>query len=344
MTQNLQREINFLLSWARNVPNIAFDIMKTCYFVILALLFIGCAETEVPPPEPVAAEPTPEATSLFGEPLHRATFSPERQATLEGNLAEAQVNYEANPGSVDNIIWLGRRQAYLWGYNEAIDTFSKGIAQHPDEPRLYRHRGHRYITVRDFDNAIADLERAAALIEGTEDEVEPDGAPNAAGIPTSTLHTNIWYHLGLAYYLQGRFDEALKAYRHCLAASKNNDMQVATLDWLYMTLRRLGQEEEAQAAIAEVHADMELLENYAYHRRLLMYKGEMSPDSLLQVDNEEDAALTLATQGYGVGNWHQVNGDTEKAKEIFQQVLGGTYWAAFGYLAAEADLKRMEEE
>jgi tetratricopeptide (TPR) repeat protein len=190
---------------------------------------------------------------------------------------------------------------------------------------------------------VADLERAAALIEGTDDEVEPDGQPNAAGIPTSTLHTNIFYHLGLAYYLQGRFDEALAAYRRCLAAAGNDDMRVATLDWLYMTLRRLERPDEAAAAIEPVHAGMDLLENVAYHRRLLLYKGAIPPDSLLHVGEDDDAALTLATQGYGVGNFYLVNGERERAVAIFRQVVDGAYWPAFGYIAAEADLKRLEE-
>ena len=63
---------------------------------------------------------------------------------------------------------------------------------------MYRHRGHRYVSIREFDRAIADLEYAATLIEGTEDEIEPDGMPNAMNIPVSSLHSNIWYHLGLA--------------------------------------------------------------------------------------------------------------------------------------------------
>jgi tetratricopeptide (TPR) repeat protein len=318
--------------------------------LVLALLLAGCAGDEHPAsdsPEQAdavaAPAEAPEATSLLGTPLYRQPFSPERRAELEADLAEARANFDRDPDDVDNIIWLGRRLAYLWRYRDAIDVFSAGIAAHPNEPKLYRHRGHRYISTRAFDKAVADLERAARLIEGTEDEVEPDGAPNAAGIPTSTLHTNVYYHLGLAHYLRGDFDAALDAYQKCLAASKNDDMRVAALDWLYMTLRRLGRHDEADAAIAPVHAGMDLLENFAYHRRLLMYKGEIAPDSLLRVDDEADAALMLATQGYGVGNFYLAGGERERALEIFRQVVAGTYWPAFGYIAAEADLKRMGE-
>jgi len=297
------------------------------------------AVTEAPPvPE---APPATEVLSLFGTPLVPPPLSPERQAQLEADLAAAQAVYDRNPGDADAAIWLGRRTAYLWRYREAIDLFTEGLRKHPDDPRLYRHRGHRYLTVRDFDRAVADLERAAQLIEGTPDEIEPDGAPNAAGIPTSTLHTNIFYHLGLAYYLKGDFENALTAYRRCLDASDNNDMYVATADWLYMTLRRLGRDDEAADLLEPISGGMDLLENTAYHRRLLMYKGELDPEALLDVGEGEDPALTFATQGYGVGNWYLYNGRTEQAAAVFRRVLEGSYWAAFGYLAAEADLKRM---
>ena len=324
--------------------------LKKTYLLAFVVLLTGCAQDEQPAsenPGHTEAVEAPadmqEATSLFGETLYRQRFSPERQAELETNLAEAQAHFDEDPDKVENIIWLGRRLAYLWRYHDAIDVYSTGLETHPDEPRLYRHRGHRYISTRAFDKAVADLERAAQLIEGTDDEIEPDGDPNDAGIPTSTLHTNSFYHLGLAHYLQGHFEKALDAYQKCLAASKNDDMRVATLDWLYMTLRRLGRHHEADTAIASVHAGMELLENVAYHRRLLMYKGEIPPESLLHVEDEDDVALTLATQGYGVGNFHFVNDERKRAEEIFRQVVAGTYWPAFGYIAAEAELARSDD-
>lgn len=287
------------------------------------------------------AQPAPEATSLFGKPLHPMPLPPETRRQLEANLAEAEAQLAKNPKSEDAIIWVGRRQAYLWRYRDAIDTFSKGLAIHPDSYKLYRHRGHRYITVREFDRAVADLEKAASLIASVPDEVEPDGAPNKYGKPRSTSHSNIWYHLGLAYYLKGDFTNALRAYQECMKFSKNDDMRVATLDWLYMTYRRLGRHGAAKQLLDQVTPKMEILENESYHKRLLMYKGEVKPEALLDTRNADD--LTIATQGYGVGNWYLVEGDRAKAREIFEKVVAGRQWAAFGYIAAEADLKRMQD-
>ena len=281
-----------------------------------------------------------EARSLQGEPLRRMVFDSELLAKLTSELEMAQKDAESDPDDPHKLIWVGRRMGYLWQYNDAIDVFTTGIKSHPDLPHLYRHRGHRYITIRKFDLAIADLEKAAQLIEGTEDEVEPDGVPNAAGIPTGTLHSNIWYHLGLAHYLNGDFEQALSAYEKCLAVSKNDDIRVATLDWMYMTLRRLDRVAEANQLLELIYAEMNILENHAYHRRLLMYKGELQIQDLLPDQKSEGYDLDLATYGYGIGNWYLVSGDAEKAKDTYQRVTAGKYWSAFGFIAAEAELFR----
>jgi tetratricopeptide (TPR) repeat protein len=285
------------------------------------------------------AQGQPEATSVFGKPLVPMELSAEARKPLEANLAAAEAEYARNPKSEDAIIWLGRRQAYLWRYRDAIDTFSKGLAIHPNSYKLYRHRGHRYITVREFDRAVSDFERAAALIKAVPDEVEPDGAPNRFGKPRSTSHSNIWYHLGLAYYLKGDFTSALRAYQECMKFSKNDDMRVATLDWLYMTYRRLGRHGAAKQVLDQVTEKMDILENESYHKRLMMYKGAIKPEQLLDTTNADD--LTIATQGYGVANFYLVEGNKAKAREIFEKVVAGRQWAAFGYIAAEVDLKRL---
>ena len=108
--------------------------------------------------------PTPEATSLLGKPLFAPVPPPERKAALEKDLSAARAEYEKNPSSADAAIWVGRRTAYLGRYRDAIGVFSAAIEKHPSDPRLYRHRGHRYITIREFDRAIADLSKAASLV------------------------------------------------------------------------------------------------------------------------------------------------------------------------------------
>ena len=117
---------------------------------------------------------------------------------------------------------------------------------------------------------------------------------------------------------------------------------IATSDWLYMTYRRLGNERAAAELLEPITAAMEIVENDSYHRRLLMYKGEVAPEDLLDLRaaDDPDLALTIATQGYGVGNWYLVNGDAARARDVFERILEGTSWAAIGYIAAESDVAR----
>jgi tetratricopeptide (TPR) repeat protein len=274
--------------------------------------------------------------SLLGEPLHAPEQSAETRTRLEANLAAAQAAHDHTPENADSIIWLGRRIAYLGRYRDAIDVFTRGIELHPDDARLYRHRGHRWITVRELDRAIEDLDRAATLVRGKADEVEEDGAPNRYDIPTSTLQSNIFYHLALAHYLKHDFESALPVWQEAMTVSNNDDMMVATSDWLYMTYRRLGRDEDAAKVLEPIRADMRILENDAYHQRLLMYKGELAPDALLATDSEDP--VQIATYGYGVANWYLYNGETEKAHALFRRILEGPNWAAFGAIAAEAEL------
>lgn len=281
-----------------------------------------------------------EGHAFTGEPLHAAPLSDAVRASREAELALAREKLASHPEDASAIIWVGRRTAYLGRYREAVEIYGGGLELHPDEPRLYRHRGHRYITLRRLDAAIADLERAAELVAGTEDRIEPDGLPNARNIPTSTLHSNIWYHLGLAYYLKGDFENAARCYAACMKVSNNPDMLCATTHWFYMTLRRLGQHEKAEALLEPIHEEMEILENGAYHELLLMYKGQRSFEELERKAFSSDNGIDLATLGYALGAWEWVHARTRSALEIFRRVVKGEQWAAFGHLAAEAELSR----
>ena len=264
------------------------------------------------------------------------------QKIYSTKLAEARQEFEKDSLSADAITWLGRREAYLGNYKKAIDIFTRGIALYPKDARLYRHRGHRYITLRCFDKAIEDFKKAAKLTKRKPDEIEPDGLPNAKNTPTSTLQSNIWYHLGLVYYIQGNYKEALNAYKECMQVSKNPDMYVATANWLYITLRKLNKNNEAEKLLATINDRIELIENKDYLEVLLLYKeqtGINDPVSFLQ---NEKKGLGFASFGFGLGNYFLLKGETEKARIVFQEIVNGKQWSSFGYIAAEAELAKMK--
>lgn len=168
-------------------------------FGIVICVAFGCVSTDA---IESCRGPEPEAGSLTGQPLYRPDIPDAQRVKLESDLAHAETAYNAGT-TEDNAIWLGRRLAYLGRYREAIHIYTINLVRYPSSYKLLRHRGHRYITVREFDLAIADLTRASFLISNVPDEIEPDGAPNPSGVPRSTSHSNIWYHLALAHYLKG---------------------------------------------------------------------------------------------------------------------------------------------
>ncbi|MEO9485723.1 MAG: tetratricopeptide repeat protein [Ekhidna sp.] len=275
--------------------------------------------------------------NLMGEELPPKSLTPEAKLKLEANLQVAKSNLEANPDSLELIIWHGRRLAYLGRYLDAIEVYSAGLEKFPTSFKLRRHRGHRYISTRQLNKAIEDFEMAAFYSVNAPNKIEPDGIPNKLDQPLGNDKFNIWYHYGLAHYLSGRYDKAISAYKKCMEYSNNDDLLAATSYWLYMTYKKIGNLELAESVLEPISKRMAMVENDAYLDLLLLFKGEKNALELAEkafpVDSEIDP-----TRGYGLGNWYQQQGNTEKANETFLKVLESPSWDAFGYISAEAEL------
>ena len=274
---------------------------------------------------------TIETITLLGDTLR----SPEiKKGKSFDQFKSAQITYFDNQNNAEALIWYGRRTAYMGYYKEAIKLFTLGIKTHPNDARFYRHRGHRYISTRQYDNAISDFEKAVQLIDQKTDQIEPDGLPNAKNIPLSTLHGNIWYHLGLAYYLKNDMNNALKAFNNRSVAHKYDDNIVSSGHWLYMIYRRLNKIEESIAVVNEVYQNMDIIENMSYHQSCLFYKGVLK-ESEIVID---EVAL------YSLANWYVYEkNDTLKAKTYYQKLLSAGNPYSFAYIAGEADWVRLFE-
>lgn len=312
--------------------------MRYLFLFSVLIIYYGCKKdlaTEEPMETIPDWEHEYEAISLLGDTLYASDPSEE----LIARFTEKDSAYKANPG-LENLIWYGRFIAYQGKYREAIRLYSEGLQKFPNESRILRHRGHRYISVREFEKAIADLSKAAELIQGKENMIEQDGMPNAQGIPVSTMHGNIYYHLGLAHYLNGDMKAALEAYDKCLNTSHNADNVVSATHWLYMISRKLGDEELADSYLQRIQMEMNVIENHSYHNACLFYKGEKSMEEVYDPSSEDSPSNSAVK--YAVGNWLLYNGRTEEALEVLTDITSGPDWASFGFIAAEADLAGME--
>ncbi|MBK8915645.1 MAG: hypothetical protein IPM64_13805 [Phycisphaerales bacterium] len=261
------------------------------------------------------------------------------------NLDDARRRSEAHPDDLDAIIWHGRRLGYLWRMEEAIAVFTEAVEKFPARAEPLRHRGHRLISLRRFDAAARDLRRAAELIAGRPDAVEPDGQPNARNQPRSTLHFNVWYHLALVEYFRGRWADSAAAWETAWTHCHNDDSRVAVAHWHYLTLARSGRSAEAQALLGRIHPGMDVIENHAYRDRLELFAGRRSLEEVLRATADAAGDAGAVEQwGLAIGMTHLLRGEADAARQWFERIVAGESWPSFGFIAAEAELVRMSAQ
>ena len=233
-----------------------------------------------------------------------------------GPIARARAALDAEPRSIQRILALGAAQSAARQFREAIETYSRGIAMDSTSAELYRWRGHRHLSVRDWTRAISDLQRALAL----------DSANYGA-----------LYHLGIVHFAHGNFGEAARLFASAQRNPPNAGELAGATDWLWMSLMRAGRAADATAMLAR-RPDSLPVDN-AYRTRLRLYRGEIGVDAALTASDTAD--VQVATLGHGIGNWWLVRGDTVRARDWFARAVRSGGWPAFGFIVAEAELRRM---
>lgn len=292
----------------------------------LAALFAGCHAL----PHGVQARSVDGSRMLrTPEPLEPT------KAQLEVDLAAARATLAAKPGDRDAAVWVARRLGYLGRYREAIAVLTAALDEHRDDPFLLRHRGHRWITLREFGKAAWDLERAAFACHTTPDAIEPDGKPTPGRSPHSTLHYNVHYHLGLALFLASDFELAERAWLHCLAVVGNDESRVAVVHWLWCVRMRMGDPAGAAAVVASIRADLDVAENKSYLQLCLLYAGKLPRERIVPLAGSAGSALA-----FGLAHHRLVTGDRQLAWRELVELSRAETWSAFGVIAAEVEVQR----
>ena len=233
-----------------------------------------------------------------------------------GPVARAESTLAADPRNVDKIIALGIAQSGARRYREAIETFTRGLGVAPGSAMLYRWRGHRFLSLREFDRAMEDLTRGFAL---------------------DSTNYGVLYHLGIVRYSRGDFNGAADAFARGQRRAPDASELAGATDWLWMSLARAGRLAEARAML-DRRPDSLPAAN-AYVARLKLYRGQIGPDALFAPADTTDIAI--ATLSYGLGNWHLLRGDTAKARDWFERSVRSGGWPAFGFIISEIELQRL---
>lgn len=262
------------------------------------------------------------ATSHAQSVQYRSPAGVEYRAQADtGPIARATAALAADPKNVQKFIALGIAQSGARQFREAIETFTRGLAIAPNDAMLYRWRGHRYLSVREFEKAGVDLRRGYAL------------DPNNYGI---------LFHSGVLNFLNGDFVGAATMFAAAQPLAPDGGELSGSTDWLWMSLMRAGRPAEAKAMLARKPDGIAAAPpGYAYATRLKLYRGELTPITMFTAADTAD--IQKATLNFGLGNWYLVKGDTAKAREAFTRVIASGGWPGFGFMAAEADLRRLKK-
>ena len=274
-------------------------------------------------PSQMGAESAPgalEITSGLGRKLYAL---PDDESVID-----ARKSLAADPNSVERVLQLSKAEAARRQYREAVATCTQGLAFAPKDARLYLERGHRELGLREFKPAMDDLEQATRL------------APEML---------DAHYHLGLAHYFLGEFDEAAASFDRARALAKNNDSLIDCSNWLYVSLRRAGKEQEAAKALAPITPDVKNTEPhlYFYLRLLHFYQGQLTAEAVLPSPpagpEDLEGELAFDTVSYGVGNWRLYHHNRSDAVGLFRNVTKGEAWNSWGFIGSELELLRGEK-
>ncbi len=238
--------------------------------------------------------------------------------TDTGPIVRAQSALDADPQNVQKHIALAVAQSGARQFRQAIVTLTHGLTIAPDDAMLLRWRGHRYLSVREFAKARADLGR---------------------GFTIDSTNYGILFHFGVLRFIEGDFNAAAEMFARAQPRAPDGGERAGSTDWLWMSLARAGRLAEANAMLARRPDSLPAPPGYAYVTRLRLYRGELTPATLFSPADTAD--VQVATLSYGLGNWYMARGDTAQARTTWQRAVSSGGWPGFGFIVSEAELKRL---
>jgi tetratricopeptide (TPR) repeat protein len=238
-------------------------------------------------------------------------------------ILEARQALSADPKNPDKFVRLSKAQAGRRQYREAVETCTQGLQVAPNSADLYLERGHRELGLREFEKARTDLQDAVRL---------------------SPEMLDAHYHLGLAHYFLRQFDQAAASFEKARALAKSDDSLIDCSNWLYVSLRRAGREKDASSVLLRITPQVNNTEPHLffYLRLLHFYQGQLTEQAVLPPPpsgpQDLEGELAYDTVNYGVGNWHLYHHQPAEARALFNKVVTGEAWNAWGFIGSELEL------
>ena len=273
-----------------------------------------------------------EGISFAGLSLQRKYANPDLIARND-SLLEILLSKEIL--TEDDYIEAGRLLTAVNRYHDAIDVYTKGIEKFPNSFKLLRHRGHRYMSAREFGSAIVDLRRGDNIL-GTDDSVLEY---NQDGYATGSYKYWIWYHIGLYHFFHGDYEQGAQAFENCLSMAIDNKNRTGSRSWLFETYQKLGDVDRARDIIAPITADFDVDQEYSYFKKIMLYKGILQPGDLVDL-NKVTSEWTGGdiSRAYGVAIWHSINDRKDEALAVYQKILETPHWNSWAYVMTDYEV------
>lgn len=301
---------------------------------LIALLLASAA--------PAAAVEVPASTvkagycdkSLIGTPLRLPEFPAATQRRLEQDLEIARAALRIAPDRPESHFWVARRLAYLGRFCESVDVLTAAIAQFPESYELRRYRARKLARSRQFEAALADYREGLRLMEGKPDYFEPDGLPNRLGITIGTYRGNMIYYHAQTSFAVGDYGTMIAGLQTAFDMTwpfAKNDMIPPIAYWTYLAYRKLGEHDKARAVIDRVPAEIDLIENHAYHQATMVMQGRIP---LAEAARSKDPNVKFA-----VAMEHRFAGREAEATAMLREIVTENpqgHWPAEVELVAPA--------
>lgn len=240
-------------------------------------------------------------------------------------LAEIQSRIDKDPENYE--LWLEKGLHLIYVLDkpkEARDALNQGLYLNPFSADCHHRRGRKYITEGRYKEALADIIMAARIDHDNNEH---------------------WYYQGVAAYLSKYYMIAETAFKRAtdLMIEQGIDEYVAPIEWLWLTLQKLGKKEEASELVAPITWDTPCIpRSLSYKRRILLYNGTIKPEDFLDredIKTRDRPDLYLISELYGLGNYYYIIGEVEKSNELLLEARDvPTFHGAFAYQQACNDL------
>ena len=162
-------------------------------------------------------------------------------------------------------VWLGMSKSPKESLMKAIELNQKAISLDDSAPRVQAHLGFLYVQIREHEKGIEACERAIEIAPNSADAysflaqvLNYSGRPEeAVALIEKAFRLNpfpmpsYYFYAAHTYRLVGRYEDAVRACKECLARWPNNIVAQVALAFNYAAW---GRDEEARAAAQEVLA------------------------------------------------------------------------------------------